>query len=268
MSADPRPEQEVRDALYGLWQAVISLPDLSFVTPKIHAALERACAALGIAGGDLKAAGPVPAPPAIREDLREVADLLRSAPVPEGHPWVAQALAWLQRLEVPGPLSYFHGVPAPPEREVWRPLTTAPKDGTTVLLALNDYKIASVDFGWFTDHWRNYEGDWLAPTHWMPLPDPPSALQQEGSRHEEDIDARRGSSTGSPSGRSDVDTSAHDAATGSAPLSEPAHSQSQAFGVERAGDREVGRGDERTRIASSEVAPGGPDAACRRRETP
>lgn len=58
----------------------------------------------------------------------------------------------------------------------WQSIETAPKDGTTILFALHDYGMASVDFGWYNGQvWRNYEGDLLFPTHWMPLPDPPAS---------------------------------------------------------------------------------------------
>ena len=66
----------------------------------------------------------------------------------------------------------------------WQPMETAPKDGTSILIARTIYGLACVDFAWFTSgdtgpHWRNYEAEHLFPTHWMPLPDPPKA---EGER--------------------------------------------------------------------------------------
>lgn len=64
---------------------------------------------------------------------------------------------------------------------VWRPIDTAPKDGTKILA--NTYKGAAVIL------WDSEEACWCfvsqaipcyaflkstAPTHWMPLPSPPS----------------------------------------------------------------------------------------------
>lgn len=66
----------------------------------------------------------------------------------------------------------------------WKPIETAPKDGTDVLLFAND-SIAIA--AWQTD-WPN-RGEWATgyscadygdyyvknPTHWMSLPEPPAA---------------------------------------------------------------------------------------------
>lgn len=67
----------------------------------------------------------------------------------------------------------------------WQPIETAPKDGTFVLLLEEDGDPvigAFVDFkgkepsgyhnGWFDNISGQYE---ITPTHWMPLPDPPTA---------------------------------------------------------------------------------------------
>lgn len=56
----------------------------------------------------------------------------------------------------------------------WRPMETAPNDGTRVLAfsavrgAINICQ--SVDGKWFDD-----DGCYASPTHWMPLPKPPEA---------------------------------------------------------------------------------------------
>lgn len=73
---------------------------------------------------------------------------------------------------------------------MWQPIKTAPKDGTAVLLCLwgseyparepthpemivASYDEATPDFPWLTlDGANGYHAD--APTHWMPLPDPPT----------------------------------------------------------------------------------------------
>ncbi len=62
----------------------------------------------------------------------------------------------------------------------WQDISTAPKDGTTVLCYTNDgYRFPMVcacafDSGeWWPDSWESPESA-LNPSHWMPLPPPPS----------------------------------------------------------------------------------------------
>ncbi len=64
---------------------------------------------------------------------------------------------------------------------MWQPISTAPKDGTTIL-AWQDSRVRLL-------RWKRVEGfpdggywdEWHArlshvpPTHWMPLPEPPEA---------------------------------------------------------------------------------------------
>jgi hypothetical protein len=58
----------------------------------------------------------------------------------------------------------------------WKPIETAPKDGTWVLLARGGItgRIACL---WDKDYagWMNVRAgyEFRAPTHWMPLPEPP-----------------------------------------------------------------------------------------------
>ncbi len=64
----------------------------------------------------------------------------------------------------------------------WQPIDTAPKDGTWVLLtgghAAEPTGPCVVGF-WDRDDWAyaHWDGSWYsiyeAPTHWMPLPEPP-----------------------------------------------------------------------------------------------
>ena len=55
----------------------------------------------------------------------------------------------------------------------WQSIDTAPRDGTTVLLASPRGRMAN-------GNWHQTYGVWswpyvlIEPTHWMPLPDPPS----------------------------------------------------------------------------------------------
>lgn len=59
----------------------------------------------------------------------------------------------------------------------WKSIDSAPKDGTTVLLAVN----SAVFDGWWCDKrgaWIDEEiilgvGRGYSPSHWMPLPEPP-----------------------------------------------------------------------------------------------
>jgi len=64
----------------------------------------------------------------------------------------------------------------------WQSIETAPQDGTPILCNGGcGYKmpvfIAAVydnfEKGWFPDSYE-YDGDPLTPTHWMPLPPPPT----------------------------------------------------------------------------------------------
>lgn len=66
----------------------------------------------------------------------------------------------------------------------WQPIDTAPKDGTRILVYSQSLYWLVAFFGGDHDRpghlsqWRSaWDAEWLArtPTHWMPLPDPPSA---------------------------------------------------------------------------------------------
>jgi hypothetical protein len=65
----------------------------------------------------------------------------------------------------------------------WQPIEAAPMDGTNVLLFIPKYAMGRVPYvmvqGWNLAGdrrgWRShYGGGIIEPTHWMPLPDPPS----------------------------------------------------------------------------------------------
>jgi hypothetical protein len=69
----------------------------------------------------------------------------------------------------------------------WKPIETAPKDGSTLLLYCPDGDLPAdrVVGGWWDDfgpYRKEMGGDGVwsfdlpgEPTHWMPLPEPPSA---------------------------------------------------------------------------------------------
>jgi len=57
----------------------------------------------------------------------------------------------------------------------WRPIGSAPKDGTYILVWFDEAQHHHL-LWWFADHWRFKGSDIIpvvAPTHWMPLPEPP-----------------------------------------------------------------------------------------------
>jgi len=73
----------------------------------------------------------------------------------------------------------------PPEPSGWQPIETAPKDGTNVLLldVHGNYRIGGYQLNYQNRKWgTGWEGcDWdfkidfdPQPTHWMPLPPPPT----------------------------------------------------------------------------------------------
>ena len=83
----------------------------------------------------------------------------------------------------------------------WRDIASAPKDGTMILLWEDRDRVSSVSTdrppmppyvgGWRDGDWyyclagwlRTYDdyfGDSLSPTHWMPLPAPPTDCAPQG----------------------------------------------------------------------------------------
>ena len=65
--------------------------------------------------------------------------------------------------------------PVTERKDGWRPIETAPKDGTRILVWVEGAESHEI-VGWLGDCWFNGDvtdfmfGD---PTHWMPLPEPP-----------------------------------------------------------------------------------------------
>lgn len=62
----------------------------------------------------------------------------------------------------------------------WRPIATAPQDGTSVLLVRASAPSVVCSGHYRQHHIFDEERDWVGciikhPTHWMPLPPPPGA---------------------------------------------------------------------------------------------
>lgn len=110
-------------------------------------------------------------------------------------PNATQAEAWREWCELmrPGPVAVTH--PSPPEGMVggWMPIETAPKDGTAILLGSRG---GSWIGKWLPVYGSGYrpENPWSSlmlnhdhmgekrckPTHWMPLPPPPTTPAGSG----------------------------------------------------------------------------------------
>jgi hypothetical protein len=75
-------------------------------------------------------------------------------------------------------LALLRAVPPapPPEGRDWQPIETAPKDGTWILGYVSPHHVEAMSWGRSRSDlfaWCTVVGTcW--PTHWMPLPDPPT----------------------------------------------------------------------------------------------
>lgn len=59
----------------------------------------------------------------------------------------------------------------------WRPIETAPRDGTPVLVIWKAYlpEVVCAVVMWDGDQWREADDIVSGPTHWLPLPPAPGA---------------------------------------------------------------------------------------------
>ena len=98
---------------------------------------------------------------------------------------IADLEAQLEAIGAGGVSGPLMGIAAPPtaQAEGWRPISTAPRDGTEVLADTSG-------LGRVVVYWDDEESQWGtglgyldrgAPTHWMPLP--PSPTSAEGVEH-------------------------------------------------------------------------------------
>ena len=71
----------------------------------------------------------------------------------------------------------------------WQDIETAPKDGTEVLICwfngVQHYQVERVWWNgtqWGNDYQTFTEREGWAPSHWMPLPEPPTSGRGKGER--------------------------------------------------------------------------------------
>ncbi len=59
----------------------------------------------------------------------------------------------------------------------WQDIETAPKDGSLLLLCMSPHRgyleVPMKVGGYWGERWNIFGGSWI-PTHWQPLPSPPT----------------------------------------------------------------------------------------------
>ena len=69
---------------------------------------------------------------------------------------------------------------APPESLFWRTMRSAPTDGSDLLgIRLDNGRQLVIRWDSVTKQWLACNSVVVRPTHWMPLPDPPTAAFKE-----------------------------------------------------------------------------------------
>lgn len=119
---------------------------------------------------DLDPHGPISS-----ENRRHVAD----------YPNEAEACAAADGLNVKVALSAALSTipPTPGAGEKWLPIASAPRDGSEILLLAASYVFIGRTCGDGQNKgWRERKGGVAFPTHWQPLPDPPSVAERVGER--------------------------------------------------------------------------------------
>lgn len=70
----------------------------------------------------------------------------------------------------------------------WRPIETAPRDGTRILAYRSGFAELLAIIFWSSDFdiWTPVHGNsWLSPTHWMSLPPPPKTSWSDSPIHDQ-----------------------------------------------------------------------------------
>jgi hypothetical protein len=114
----------------------------------------------------------------------ELSDItIGGKPLSEGHPLIVSIGEEDGSTRVTLNLSAGHRVRVRQQPPEWQPIETAPKDGTDVLVWWPDWMAQPIRVANFEVRhrcWVTGSGSSAQPpTHWMPLPQPPSA---EGDR--------------------------------------------------------------------------------------
>ena len=77
------------------------------------------------------------------------------------------------------------------QKSEWQPIETAPKDGSSILVALKGGEVREAEWfvrwyndpskpGWMPANMDEEYGHYVEPTHWMPLPKPPQTVDETG----------------------------------------------------------------------------------------
>jgi hypothetical protein len=119
-------------------------------------------------------------------DLSQIVSEGADMTIPDDVMKMAEEVAGRIRSRDDAAQAIARAIMAERERQ-WRPIETAPKDGTAILLG---HECAAFS-GWWDDEYEWVDGETsmfgdltsYEPTHWMPLPQPP---QSERDSHEGD----------------------------------------------------------------------------------
>lgn len=67
------------------------------------------------------------------------------------------------------------------EEMQWMPIDSAPRDGTVVIVYRTEFKgyIPRIGEDYYKDNKWTHSNIYYQPTHWMPLPSPPTDLKEE-----------------------------------------------------------------------------------------
>ena len=84
--------------------------------------------------------------------------------------------AWAGQTKPYEVLTLIAAVRSLQEKAKWQPIETAPKDKTVVLTFTDSEGRHAIFPAYYWEsysRWLQIEGPFAAPTHWMPLPEPP-----------------------------------------------------------------------------------------------